>query len=164
MLQQICNFDSLHLLCKVRFSNTIMASTQQLWAPIPTTIESSTPIDDATAAENISTFLQIHHGELPGDSNATASLVRLIQGLRDDSRLISSNVTPLETSGSPKKKRKRDRGDADASKVADTTTTTEAAVDQSAVLDGEEPVKKKKKKEKKEKKEKKSKEPKADQE
>lgn len=163
MLQQICNFDNLHLLRKATVSYTIMASTQQLWAPIPTTIESSTPVDDATAAEDISTFLQIHHGELPGDSNATASLVRLVQGLRDDSRLISSNVPTLETPSSPKKKRKRERGDADTSKVAD-TTTTEAAVDRSAVVDGEEPVKKKKKKEKKEKKEKKSKEPKADQE
>ncbi|KAK9899405.1 hypothetical protein P389DRAFT_48190 [Cystobasidium minutum MCA 4210] len=133
-----------------------MSSTQQLWAPIPTIIHSSTPIDDATAAENISTFLQIHHGELPGDSNATASLVRLIQGLRDDSRLVKGSIAPVDTSNSPKKKRKRDRGDANASTIADTTTADPVA-NESTILEGEEPAKKKKKKDKKEKKEKKEK-------
>lgn len=127
-----------------------MASAQQLWAPIPTTILSSTPIDTATAAENISTFLQVHHGELPGDSNATASLVRLIQGLRDDARLSTQAETEVVAPKSPekkKKKRKHDKVDADASAVAD--TTTEPIVDDSVSHDIAEPAKKKKKKDKK---------------
>lgn len=135
-----------------------MASAQQLWAPIPTTIHSSIQIDDATAAENISTFLQIHHGELPGDSNATASLVRLIQGLRDESRLAKTDPSvpaPVVAPKSPKKKRKHDKVEAEASIVAD--ITTEPAADETAITEGGEPVKKKKKKERKEKKEKKHK-------
>lgn len=124
-----------------------MASAQQLWAPIPTTIICSTPIDDATAAENISTFLQIHHGELPGDSNATASLVRLIQGLRDSSRPASIHHVDADEPSKKKKKRKHDKVDGDASVVAD--TTAEPAADESVVQQGGEPVKKKKKKDKK---------------
>jgi len=125
-----------------------MASTQQFWAPIPTTIISSTPIDNASAAENISTFLQIHHGELPGDSNATASLVRLIQGLRDDTKSsLKTETVAITLPEKKKKKRKHDKLDADASIVAD--ATTEPAVDESVLHEGAEPAKKKKKKDKK---------------
>jgi hypothetical protein len=122
-----------------------MTSTQHLWAPIPTTVTSTGPISNSDVADSISHFLQIHHGELPGDSNATASLVRLIQGLRDETLAVKEEASPVKSS---KKKRKRDKVEADASQVAE---AAEPAVDASTVLEGVEPAKKKKRKDKKKK-------------